>query len=201
MDDTVRGYRSLPVGSMAHHASGWWAMWCLIASEAALFTYLLFSYFYLGSQAHGQWVPELPKLTKALPNTVILILSSFVLYWGETGMRKGKRNRLMLALGVTLIMGLVFVGVQIWEWHDKKYSFSDNAYASSYYMTTGFHVAHVCVGLLVIVTLLLWTRMGKFSQERHAAVSIGALYWHFVDVVWLAVFTSYYLLPYLHKPS
>jgi cytochrome c oxidase subunit 3 len=201
MDDTVNSYRLLPVGSMARQASGWWAMWCLIATEAALFAYLLFSYFYLGSQAHGRWVPELPKLMKATANTLILVASSVVLHWGEIGIRQGRRGRLLLALGITLVMGVVFVGIQGWEWHDKKYSFSDNAYASSYFMTTGFHVAHVCVGLLVLAALTLWSAMGKLSSERHAAVSIGALYWHFVDMVWLAVFSSYYLFPYLYRPS
>lgn len=201
MDDTANAYRRLPVGSMAHQASGWWAIWCLIATEASLFAYLLFSYFYLGSQSHGPWVPELPKLTKASFNTLILIGSSLVLHWGEIGIRHGNRGRLILSLVVTLAMGMLFVGIQGWEWHDKKFGFSDSAYASSYFMTTGFHVAHVCVGLLVIAALAMWAAMGKFSSARHAAVSIGALYWHFVDVVWLAVFLSYYLLPYLHKRS
>lgn len=201
MDDTVNSYRMLPVGSTANQASGWWAVWCLIATEAALFAYLLFSYFYLGSQAHGSWVPELPKLTKATINTVLLVASSFVLHWGETGIKQGRRGRLLLALGITLVMGMVFVAIQGWEWHDKKFRFSDNAYASSYFMTTGFHVAHVCVGLLVLAALMLWTAMGKFSKARHAAVSIGALYWHFVDAVWLAVFSSYYLFPYLYRSS
>jgi cytochrome c oxidase subunit III len=187
----------LPVGSVRHQASGWWGMWCLIATEAGLFAYLLFTYFYLASQAHGQWLPELPRLRLALPNTIVLIASSAVLYWGETGMRAGKRGRLMLALAVTLGMGAVFIGVQGLEWHNRKFVLSDNAYASSYYTTTGFHMAHVAAGLLVLAALLLWTALGKFSRERHAAVSIGALYWHFVDVVWLAVFATYYLLPYL----
>jgi len=143
-------------------------------------------------------VPELPKLQVALPNTIILIASRFVLRWGETGIRRGKRGRLLAGLGISLLMGIVFVGLQGLEWHNRKFRISDNAYASNYFTTTGFHMAHVVVGLLVLATLLVWAATGKFSAERHAAVSIGALYWHFVDVVWLAVFTSFYLLPYLH---
>jgi cytochrome c oxidase subunit 3 len=92
---------------------------------------------------------------------------------------------------------VVFSGLQLIEWHAKKFSMSDNAYASSYFVTTGFHMAHVVGGLLVIAFLFLWTALGKFSAERHAAVSIGGLYWHFVDVVWLAVFATFYLLPHL----
>jgi heme/copper-type cytochrome/quinol oxidase subunit 3 len=187
----------LPVGSKGHKASGWWGMWMMILTEASLFAYLLFSYAYLGMQSHGGWVPELPKLQIALPNTVLLVASSLVLYWGETGIKKGKTGRLVAALALTLLMGAVFAGLQGLEWHNKKYGPDADAYASSYFMTTGFHMAHVIGGLLMIAALLLWAAMGKFSAQRHAAVSIGALYWHFVDVVWLAVFTTFYITPYL----
>jgi cytochrome c oxidase subunit III len=188
----------LPIGSADHRASGWWGMWCLVATEASLFAYLLFSYFYLASQSHGGWLPEMPKLRIALPNTLILIASSFVLRWGEKGIRNGSRGRLLAGLGGAFVLGVVFAGLQLLEWHAKKYAMSDSAYASSYFVTTGFHMAHVIGGLLVIAFLFLWTALGKFSAQRHAAVSIGGLYWHFVDVVWLAVFTTFYLLPHLH---
>jgi len=188
---------SLPVGSVAHRASGWWGMWIVIATEASLFAYLLFSYIYLASWAHGNWVPELPKLTIPGSNTVILLVSSVVLWWGERGIRKGKRGRLLLALAGTIVLGSVFVGMQGLEWHNKKFSLSDSAYTSSFFVTTGFHVAHVIGGLLVLLALFAWTAMGKFSEKRHAAVSIGALYWHFVDVVWLSIFATFYLSPYL----
>ncbi|TFW32930.1 cytochrome c oxidase subunit 3 [Massilia horti] len=189
--------KPLPVGSVDHRASGWWGMWCLIATEGSLFAYLLFSYFYLGSQAHGQWVPELPKLALALPNTLILIASSIVLQWGETGIRHGRQDRLVWGLGGAIVLGIVFVGMQALEWHNKPFGLSTDAYASSYFVTTGFHMLHVIGGLLVLGVLLLWTTLGLFNATRYAAVSIGSLYWHFVDVVWLAVFTTYYLLPYL----
>lgn len=187
----------LPVGSKGHKASGWWGMWMMILTEASLFAYLLFSYAYLGMQSHGGWVPELPRLQIALPNTVLLVASSLVLYWGESGIKKGKTGRLVAALGLTLLMGAVFAGLQGLEWHNKKYGPDADAYASSYFMTTGFHMAHVIGGLLMIAALLMWAAMGKFNAQRHAAVSIGALYWHFVDVVWLAVFTTFYITPYL----
>ena len=197
-DDTLDTTSPLPVGSVGRLASGWWSMCCLIATEAALFAYLLFSYFYLGSQSHGGWVPEVPRLNVALPNTIILIVSSFVLRWGENGVRQGRRGQLVAGLGITLFMGLVFVGLQGLEWHNKKFSISDNAYASSYFTTTGFHMLHVVGGLIMLAVLLLWAASGKFNAERHAALSIGALYWHFVDIVWLCVFTAFYLLPYIH---
>jgi heme/copper-type cytochrome/quinol oxidase subunit 3 len=73
----------------------------------------------------------------------------------------------------------------------------DSAYASSYFTITGFHMMHVVVGLIVLAALLWWSALGKFGEHRHAAVSIGALYWHFVDVVWLAVFFTLYVTPHL----
>src|SRR3954470_2754533 len=105
MDEAIQLAQALPVGSAGHRASGWWGMWCLIATEAALFAYLLFSYFYLGVQTQTHWVPELPKLRLALPNTLLLIASSAVLYWGERGIRHNRISRLNLALLVTIVMG------------------------------------------------------------------------------------------------
>ena len=195
MDEAMQLSQSLPVGSVGHRATGWQGIWCLIATEAALFAYLLFGYFYLGSQAQGPWVPELPKLKLALPNTVLLIASSFVLYWGESGIRKNLHGRLSLSLFVTTLMGAGFTAVQLLEWSHKSFTPSSNAYASTYFITTGFHLLHVAAGLLILLLLLLWSLQKKFDARRHAAVSIGALYWHFVDVVWLAVFTTFYLTP------
>jgi cytochrome c oxidase subunit 3 len=197
MAENLALQQSLPVGSVGHSAAGWWGMWTIIATEASLFIYLLFSYIYLAGQSHGGWVPELPKLRLAGINTVILVASSFVLWWGEKGIEKGSRGRLISALVITLAMGSAFIALQGLEWHNKKFTLHDSAYASSFFVTTGFHMAHVVGGLLVLATVLLWAALGKFDRKRHAAVSIGALYWHFVDVVWLAVFFTFYLSPYL----
>jgi cytochrome c oxidase subunit 3 len=190
-------HQPLPIGSKGHLSNGWWGMWCLILTEAALFAYLLFGYFYLASQSHGGWIPALPKLRIALPNTFILIASSFLLYWGERGIKNGKRGRLLWGLGGTLVLGIIFAFLQGLEWHNKEFTLSTSAYASSYFVTTGFHMAHVIGGLLVIATLLIWTALNKFDANRHAAVSIGSAYWHFVDFVWIAVFATYYAVPYL----
>jgi heme/copper-type cytochrome/quinol oxidase subunit 3 len=197
MDETLDLSRRLPVGSAARQASGWWGMWCLIATEAALFGYLLFSYAYLGARAYGGWVPELPKFRIALPNTILLLASSFVLYWAETGIRKGRKGRLVIGTAIALVMGIVFVLAQLAEWKAKHMMPWDSAYASSYFTITGFHMMHVVVGLIVLAALLWWSALGKFGEHRHAAVSIGALYWHFVDVVWLAVFLTLYVTPHL----
>lgn len=197
MADTLPLQKSLPVGSIGRRASGWWGMIGLIATEAALFGYLLFSYFYLYTRSHGGWLPELPKLRIALPNTIILIVSSLILAWGERGIRQGKRGRLLGALALSFVLGVVFIGLQMLEWHSKPFGLTDSAYGSLFFTITGFHVAHVVGGLLMLATLFVWTARGDFSAARHSAVSTGALYWHFVDVVWLCVFTTFYISPYL----
>ena len=79
----------------------------------------------------------------------------------------------------------------------KTYGIGTSSYASLYFVTTGFHIAHVIVGLVVLLAIFGWTALDYFSPRRRLVVSAGVLYWHFVDAVWLFVFTTYYLTPYL----
>jgi cytochrome c oxidase subunit 3 len=195
MDD-VQHLAAAPQSATAQ-VPGWYGMWCVIATEAALFAYLLFSYFYLAAQSHGGWLPELPRWRLAAPNTVLLIASSATLHWGQRCGRAGNTARLSAGLLATLLLGALFIGVQLREWHNKPFSIADHAYASSYFVTTGFHLAHVVLGLVVIATLLLWASLGKLRGAQQDIVAIGTLYWHFVDVVWLAVFATFYVSPYL----
>ena len=188
----------LPVGSFHHRNNGWWAMLFIILTEGALFVYLLFAYYYLAIQPHAAWLPGgPPSLHLALPNTFILLASSLAAWWGEQGIRHGNNGRLSLGLLGALMLGIVFVLVQLMEWHSKPFSFSSSSYSSLYFTITGFHMAHVVAGLLMLATLLLWSALGMFDRWRHAPISVGIIYWHFVDAVWLAVFLTFYVTPYL----
>ncbi|MBL29121.1 MAG: heme-copper oxidase subunit III [Rhodospirillaceae bacterium] len=196
----LEAQRALPVGTFGRRASGWYGMWGLIATEAALFAYLLFSYFYLAFHVDRPWPPEgLPHLALAGPNTLLLLASSVVLWFGERAIRRGARGLTIVLIVATFVMGLAFVGVQGLEWHNKPFSFHSHTYAALYFTITGFHMAHVIAGLLVLAGLALWSGLGYFDSRRHAVVSIGALYWHFVDAVWIAVFLSLYITPYLAR--
>ena len=202
MDEAAYRMRSaaegLPVGSRGRLSSGWWGMWSLIATEAALFAYLLFSYFYVGSQVHGPWpAGGLPKLQIALPDTIILLVASGTMWWGERGVRTGRPGRLKIGLVATILLGIVFLGLQGVEWHNKPFHLTSNVYGSLYFTVTGFHMAHVVAGLLMLLALLLWSLLGYFDERRHAAVSVGAIYWHFVTAVWIFVFLAIYVSPYL----
>lgn len=197
MSEATLRAQGLPVGSYGTKASGWYGVWTLVLTESAIFVYLLFSYFYLASQASGEWpIGGNPSLRLAAPNTLILLLSSACLVWAErSGARSGKRARLLGGIGAAFVLGTVFVAVQLREWKGKSFSLHSGTYGSSYYVVTGFHLAHVIVGLMMLAAVFAWAALGKFSRERHAPLTIGAIYWHFVDVVWLVVFTALYLAP------
>lgn len=174
----------------------------VITTESALFGYLLFSYFYIAAQPHtGLFPPEPPHLTLALPNTIILLLSSGTVWFGERGAKEGRTRVELLGISATLALGIIFVVVQIFEWKNKMSSLHSSAYGSLYFTTTGFHMVHVAIGLLMLAAVLVWCLRGYFGPHRHAYVSIAAIYWHFIDAVWLCVFFTYYLLPYLSGQS
>lgn len=188
----------LPVGPIGRHGIGLWGMGALVASEAALFAYLLFAYYYTGAAAPPGWVLEpRPSLKLALPNTVLLLASSFVAWYGERGVLRQRPAQALLGFGFAFLMGLAFVIVQYFEWQAKPFRLGASSYASLYFVTTGFHISHVIVGLLILAAIFLWTALDYFSPRRRLSVSAGVIYWHFVDIVWLFIFTTFYVTPYL----
>lgn len=189
---------ALPVGDIGRKGTGWWGMLTLIATEASLFGYLLFSYAFTAVQNGAGFLPaKLPALHLAAPNTVVLLASSVAVWWGERGIRRGARGQFMLGVGIGILLGALFVAVQLLEWRNKHLHLSSSAWASHYFTITGFHMAHVVLGLIGLITVLVWGKLGYFDRTRHMGVMVAALYWHFVDAVWLVVFTTFYLAPYL----
>jgi cytochrome c oxidase subunit III len=190
--------RPLPVGGQGRSAGGWWGMWTLIGTEAALFGYLIFSYLYLYSQGGGKWPPDgLPKMGPALFNTAVLLTSSVFVVLSEHSVKRERRRMAMLWMSVAIVLGALFVGVQLNEWHDHPYGPSAHLYGSLYFTITGFHMLHVVAGLVVLILLLAWIALGYFDDRRHTVLSIGGMYWHFVDIVWLFIFTTLYISPYV----
>jgi heme/copper-type cytochrome/quinol oxidase subunit 3 len=190
----------LPVGSKGRLSSGWWGMLAVIATEAALFAYLLFSYFYVAAQSTGPWPPGgAPRLELAIPGTLVLLLGSATMAWGEAGIRRGRRGQLWAGLGVSILLALAFVALEGTEWTRKGFALTTDAYGSLYFTVTGFHLLHVLVGVLMLALLFVWACLGYFGARRHSTVSIAVLYWHFVTAVWVAVFLSFYVAPYLAR--
>ncbi len=192
--------QALPVGSKGRLSSGWWGMIVLIATEAALFSYLLFSYFYIASQNGGAWPPGgPPKLDLAIPGTIVLLLGSVTMWWGEKGIRAGNQRQLLIGTAASIVLAIAFVALEGTEWSHKDFTPATNAYGSLYFTVTGFHLTHVLVGVVMLSMLFVWTLLGYFGVRRHSTISIAVLYWHFVTAVWVAVFLSFYVSPYLGR--
>ncbi|MGJ0484061.1 MAG: cytochrome c oxidase subunit 3 [Methylomicrobium sp.] len=191
--------KPLPVGSAGNRSGGWWGVMALIATEGSLFVYLLFSYFYLGSQTEQPWPPGgLPGLRIPGINTLLLLSSSGFVWASERWLRNRQPHWSLASMGIASLLGAAFVLIQLNEWQKKPYDMNSHLYGSLYFTITGFHLLHVALGLAILILLLIWIALGYFDHRRYAAVTIGGLYWHFVDVVWLFVFSTLYLLPYLY---
>jgi cytochrome c oxidase subunit III len=200
MADSVSLAESLPVGAMDTRASGWWAMIFTVFTEASLFAYLLFSYYYLAAQPHApgtfpQGGP--PALLIAAINTAILLTSSVAVGWAQFSIEHNRKERLVIGLGLGAALGAIFLVIQCFEWAGRPFGLSSSPYSSLYFVVTGFHMAHVVVGVTMLLALTWWSWLGYFNKSRYAHIHIGALYWHFVDAVWLAVFFTFYITPLL----
>ena len=190
--------QDLPVGPTVRLGLGIWGMWTLIATEAALFAYLLFSYFYLGAQGSPGWLLEpYPSFKYALPSTLVALISCVFTGWGARAVRAGRRPQALLAFSIALLLGIVFVGLELLDWQSKPFQLGTSSYASIYFVTTGLDLLHWLVGIGIFSFLILWTALGYFSARRSLLVTASALYWYFVTAVWLAIFVTFYVSPYL----
>ena len=198
MTDLALDPRPLPVGSTRRDTVAWWGVVCLIATEGALFAYLLFSYYYTALQLGDNFgQPHHPKLELSLPNTIILLTSSVFVWWGDRAMKRGRPLQFFAGFGIGLLLGIAFLVIQVFEWHSQNFTLTSELYGSLLFTVTGFHMAHVVVGVLSLAAILIWALLGYFDANRCVPVLVAAAYWHFVDAVWIAVFFTFYLTPYL----
>lgn len=178
--------------------SGWYGVWAVVVTEGSLFAYLLFSYYYCLLQASGKWPPNgPPSLALPIIATIILVASSAILLWAQHSIRQSETKRLTLGLALAFILGAIFVVTQSYDWLHKSVLISADNYHSFYVLVTGLDIAHAIVGLIILAALAGWSLAGRFDGERNAAISIGVIYWNFTVVVWLLVFASFYLLPFV----
>ena len=144
------------------------------------------------------WPPEgTPELELLLPgvNTIILISSSFVIHNADTAIKKNDVAGMRTWMAITAAMGAVFLAGQLYEYAHLEFSLTTNLFASAFYVLTGFHGLHVCLGVLAIVAVLWRSRVsGHYSQEKHFGIEAAEIYWHFVDVIWIILFGLLYLL-------
>ncbi len=167
-----------------------------LASEALMFggmfaTYLIFM------SSSDVWPPEGTEVELLLPaiNTAILISSSFVIHKGDTAIKKNNVSGMRLWYLATAVMGVIFLGGQVYEYLSLGYGLTTNVFANCFYLTTGFHGLHVTIGVLLILGVL-WRsrRQGHYSATKHVGIEMAEIYWHFVDVIWVVLFTLLYIL-------
>ena len=170
-----------------------------IASEVMFFGGLFGAYFTIRSAA-TQWPPEgTPHLETwyAAVLTTILVSSSVTMQFGVWAIRRNDQRRLLLWLAVSVLLGLCFLAGQALEYANlirEGMTLSSGVFGSTFFTLTGFHGAHVAGGAVFILIVLLRARSGQFTARYHDTVEMASYYWHFVDVVWLGLFSTIYLL-------
>jgi len=180
---------------------GTMAMWWFITTEAALFVALFFGYFYLG-KGNSAWPPdEPPKLPLALGMLGVLLASSGALEWAKWNLRRGREALCRAGVLGTVVLGIVFVGLQVLEYRDhlRKLTPSSDAYGSIFYTITSVHGLHVIVGLLMLLFVLAMPRLEPRQRLPYRPFHNGSLYWHFVDSVWVLIVAVLYVLPRFYR--
>jgi len=175
------------------------AMWVFIASECMFFATLISTFvIYRDSHAKGPGPKDVFGVPLVTAGTAVLLFSSFFVVMALNGAQQGDRKKLLRWLSLTVLCGLFFVGMQVYEFthfvHEKHLGYTTNLFASSFYTLTGFHGTHVAIGTLWLATLLKDAWKGRIPPAKALNLEIAALYWHFVDVVWIIIFPVVYLM-------
>jgi cytochrome c oxidase subunit III len=200
-----------PVAGLAHDERGGISnpvlgMILFICSEVMFFSGLFAAYFSVRAAA-PVW-PPVPADNEALAEafqihgepwfafglTVILVSSSFTCQFAVWAIRRGDRTGFIRNIGVTLVLGITFLIGQMYDYATLGFGLSDTMFGTTFYTLTGFHGAHVFGGAVMLSVVLYRGMAGQFSSRHHDAVEATSLYWHFVDVVWIALFSTLYIL-------
>jgi heme/copper-type cytochrome/quinol oxidase subunit 3 len=184
-------------------------MWTFLGSECLLFGALIATFLvYNGRSINGPYLQDKIENGKKVEGLVdipftsassfILLMSSLTMVLAHSSIKRNDIRRFRLWIGATALLGAMFIGGQIYEFTgflSEGLGMSTNLFGSSFYVLTGFHGVHVTLGIVMLLSLLNLSRKGKINQSKHEAVEIVGLYWHFVDVVWIVIFTVVYLIP------
>jgi cytochrome c oxidase subunit 3 len=173
-------------------------MLLFIISEVMVFGAFFTAYFFIRVVAEpGGWFPidgkDLPVAVAGV-NTAILVSSSLTLHWAQTSIKNGNRFGLQAGMTATFLLGLTFLFIQINEYVHIGFAPQDSAQATVFFSLTGLHGAHVTIGLLLLGMVTVRAFKGHFSAEHHHGVEIPGIYWHFVDVMWIVVYTTIYVI-------
>ena len=173
-------------------------IWTLLGSEAVFFSVLITTYIIMhGRSTTGPFPHDVLNVTLTAVNTMILICSSLTMVSALAAIQRGDQKKLRIWLIGTILLGLFFLSGQIIEFSllvRDGLSMKSNLFGSTFFTLTGFHGAHVAVGIIWLGFVLIRAIRGELSKENHISVELVGLYWHFVDLVWILIFTIVYLI-------
>lgn len=192
---TASSHAHLPERGLSRGMAG---MVLFIASEIMLFGGLFAGYFFVRNQAEV-WPPEGVHEVEALLGailTTILVISGLVGHYGILAAKKGNNQLFVLCMAATILLGIVFIGGQAYEWLELMHeglTAKSGVYGASFYILTGFHGAHVIAGICMLAVVFVRAYWRDFTPARHLFADAAMLYWHFVDIVWVGLYVLLYL--------
>ncbi len=171
-------------------------LWIFIAAESLFFGLLIASYLYLRVRAEVWPPPGTPEKDLIVPifNSIVLFSSGATMHGAHVAMRRGYLDIARGGIIVTIVLGAAFLLGQAVEYVTAGFGLSSSVWGSSFFTLTGFHGSHVLVGLIFLAMVYLKAGRGVYTAEHHLGVEAAALYWHFVDAVWVVLFTVLYIL-------
>jgi cytochrome c oxidase subunit 3/cytochrome o ubiquinol oxidase subunit 3 len=175
------------------------AMWAFLGSECLLFGALISTYFlYRGRSIVGPSPKQVYDIPYTSVSSFVLLMSSLTMVLALSAIQRGDQRRLRIWLIATAMLGATFIGGQVYEFTSfirEGLTLKTNLFGSSFFVLTGFHGVHVTVGIIMLLSLANLSMRGKLPQAKSEVIEIAGLYWHFVDVVWIVIFTVVYLIP------
>ncbi|MGB5672989.1 MAG: cytochrome c oxidase subunit 3 [Gemmatimonadota bacterium] len=173
-------------------------MWAFIGSECMLFGSLIIVYMvYRGKSLVGPYPADLLNIPFITVTTFVLLMSSLMMVLALSAVQRGDMKWGKIWLFMTALLGMVFLGGQVYEFSHfvhEGLTLKTNLFGGSFFLLTGTHGAHVAVGVIWLMSLVFMAQRGRLTQANAETVEIAGLYWHFVDVVWIVLFTLIYLL-------
>lgn len=175
------------------------AMWAFLGSECLFFGALISTYlFYRTRTGDGPKPHEIYDIPYTSVSSFVLLMSSLTMVLALAAIQRGDHRGLRTWLSATAFLGMTFIGGQVYEFTTfvkEGLTLKTSPFGSSFFVLTGFHGAHVTVGILMLLSLVGMSLAGKLPSEDSLRVELVGLYWHFVDVVWIVIFTVVYLIP------
>jgi heme/copper-type cytochrome/quinol oxidase subunit 3 len=174
------------------------AIWTFIGSECLFFASLISTYLvYKGRDTSGPTPDEILQIPLVTFGTALLLFSSLFVVLALNGAQRGNRKAMLGWLAATIICGLFFIGMQVYEFQHFMHEglkLQTNLFGATFYTLTGFHGTHVTIGVIWLITVFITALRGKLPPEKALNLEMAALYWHFVDVVWIVIFPVVYLM-------